>query len=126
MKKQIAYLLALVFLLSSLNRLWVMANYSVNYTYIIENLCENKDRPEMLCNGFCYIDGQLKSIDLDDYQSSKTFKIKPLVLFIADFFGSSITFRQHFVLVSQNFLTSFYLLKAYAACMPLIDPPPCV
>ena len=35
--------------------LWPLAMYIVNYDYIANVLCENKDIPEMKCNGKCYL-----------------------------------------------------------------------
>lgn len=31
----------------------------VNYDYIVENLCENKEKPELMCNGKCYVSKEL-------------------------------------------------------------------
>ena len=39
--------------------LWPLAEYVVNYDYIVENLCENKDRPFLNCDGKCYLAKQL-------------------------------------------------------------------
>lgn len=30
-------------------------DYAVNYKFISNHLCENKNRPEMMCNGKCYL-----------------------------------------------------------------------
>lgn len=34
--------------------------YFVNYEYIANELCENKDKPTMACNGKCYLEKQVK------------------------------------------------------------------
>ncbi len=34
--------------------------YFVNYEYITNELCENKDKPTMACNGKCYLEKQVK------------------------------------------------------------------
>ncbi|MEN8125240.1 MAG: hypothetical protein ABFR32_08920 [Bacteroidota bacterium] len=34
--------------------------YFVNYDYIANELCENKDKPLMACNGKCYLEKQVK------------------------------------------------------------------
>ncbi len=39
--------------------LWPIAEYIVNYDYIVKNLCENKERPTLKCNGKCYLTKQL-------------------------------------------------------------------
>ncbi|WP_315054876.1 hypothetical protein [Chryseobacterium indoltheticum] len=36
-----------------------LINYAVNYDYIVENLCENKAKPELMCNGKCYVSKEL-------------------------------------------------------------------
>ncbi len=38
-------------------------NYYINYTYISENLCENKDKPEMECHGKCHLEKTIKEAD---------------------------------------------------------------
>ena len=35
--------------------LWPVMDYMVNYDYIVNELCENKDKPEMECNGKCHL-----------------------------------------------------------------------
>lgn len=39
--------------------LWPIVEYMINYDYIVTRLCENKDKPEMQCNGKCYLTKQL-------------------------------------------------------------------
>lgn len=34
-------------------------SYAVNYEYISTELCENKDKPEMECNGKCHLKKEL-------------------------------------------------------------------
>src|SRR5690606_1378345 len=36
-----------------------MVNYIVDYNYIVTVLCENKDKPEMQCNGKCHLTKEL-------------------------------------------------------------------
>lgn len=39
--------------------LWPVIEYIVNYDYIVNTLCENKDKPEMQCNGKCHLTKEL-------------------------------------------------------------------
>ncbi|UNY98196.1 hypothetical protein MQE36_14030 [Zhouia spongiae] len=39
--------------------LWPVVDYVINYEYISEVLCENKDRPELHCDGKCYLSKML-------------------------------------------------------------------
>lgn len=38
---------------------WPIVEYIVAYDYIIAELCENRDRPELGCDGTCYLSKQL-------------------------------------------------------------------
>lgn len=39
--------------------LWPVVEYVMNYDYIITSLCENRDKPELECDGKCYLTKQL-------------------------------------------------------------------
>lgn len=39
--------------------MWPVVEYIVNYDYIVNVLCENKDKPEMQCNGKCHLTKEL-------------------------------------------------------------------
>lgn len=39
--------------------MWPVVDYVVNYEYIVNVLCENKDKPEMECNGKCHLSQEL-------------------------------------------------------------------
>ncbi|WP_276390311.1 hypothetical protein [Eudoraea chungangensis] len=38
--------------------LWPIAEYITNYDYIVTVLCENRDNPQLQCNGKCYLSKQ--------------------------------------------------------------------
>lgn len=45
--------------------------YFLNYEYIANELCENKDKPLMACNGKCYLEKQVKiQLNLDIEQKA--------------------------------------------------------
>ena len=63
--------------------LWPVVEYVVNYDYIVKVLCENKDEPEMHCNGKCHLTKELaKEAGADDKNpfNSKTKTGIPQVL----------------------------------------------
>ncbi len=39
----------------TLQNTWVSVDFLSNQDYIVEELCENKDKPEMNCEGRCYL-----------------------------------------------------------------------
>lgn len=41
----------------------VVVWFKANQDYIAKEFCENKDKPEMHCNGKCYLKKQLKKVD---------------------------------------------------------------
>lgn len=52
-------LVLFVTILMLIKPLWPLAEYVVNYDYIVENLCENRTRPSLNCDGMCYLSKQL-------------------------------------------------------------------
>jgi len=56
MNKVIPFLTAIIILLKPF---WPIVEYTLNYDYIVENLCENKEKPILKCNGKCYLAKQI-------------------------------------------------------------------
>ncbi|AKA35452.1 hypothetical protein [Flagellimonas lutaonensis] len=54
-----SWVVLLVTSIMLLKPLWPIAEYIANYDYIANTLCENKDRPQLQCNGKCYLSKQL-------------------------------------------------------------------
>ncbi|WP_276090199.1 hypothetical protein [Pedobacter sp. JY14-1] len=58
--KPISVVLLLSMLLANFSGLWVFLGFEVNQRYIVRELCENRDKPELHCNGKCYLMKKLK------------------------------------------------------------------
>lgn len=66
-------LIALVVLQSSMK--WVIvAYYQLNKSYIANNLCQNKAKPQLKCNGKCYLTKKLKAQDKQEQKSNSVLK----------------------------------------------------
>lgn len=52
-----------------------IVNYAVNYEYISTELCENKDEPEMDCNGMCYLKKELAKEIQENNPTSESKKV---------------------------------------------------
>ncbi len=52
-----AILLLTIFML--VRPLWPVFEYVVNYDYIVNVLCENRSKPQLECDGKCYLSKQL-------------------------------------------------------------------
>jgi hypothetical protein len=53
------HLILFVAIIMLIKPLWPLAEYAVNYDYIVENLCENRSTPSLHCDGKCYLAKQL-------------------------------------------------------------------
>ncbi|RAJ10017.1 hypothetical protein [Arenibacter echinorum] len=53
------HLILFVAIIMLIKPLWPIAEYAVNYDYIVENLCENRATPSLHCDGKCYLAKQL-------------------------------------------------------------------
>lgn len=42
-----------------------LAEYAVNYNYIVNTLCVNKSKPELHCNGKCYLSKEVAKTNVD-------------------------------------------------------------
>ncbi len=49
-----------LYLLAIVQPAWPIVEYLVNYQYIANELCENKDKSSLSCNGKCYLEKQVK------------------------------------------------------------------
>lgn len=62
-RRLIAFTLLLALLSSILFKLFVYAEFKSNQAYIAATLCENRDRPELNCQGKCYLMKKLKDAE---------------------------------------------------------------
>ena len=61
MLKRITAIFLLVALISSgFSRFFIYAGFELNHKYIAENLCVNKNKPWMHCNGKCFFMRKIK------------------------------------------------------------------
>ncbi|MGO4291211.1 hypothetical protein [Chitinophaga sp. RAB17] len=62
----ITVFLMLIWLCQLSGRYFVMLDFYLNQEYIAANLCENRDKPAMHCNGKCHLSKKLKEEDKRD------------------------------------------------------------
>lgn len=62
MKQLSAILLFIAFSFRPAYQIAEIGYYELNIDYIIKNYCVNKDKPEMHCNGKCYLNKQLNKL----------------------------------------------------------------
>ncbi len=60
MKKLVfTHLLLNLYLLALIQPALPVLDYLINYDYILSELCENRDKPILTCNGKCYLEDQV-------------------------------------------------------------------
>jgi hypothetical protein len=55
LKRSTVIFLALLILLQSFSKLWIIYSFQINQDYIASMLCINRDKPEKACNGQCVL-----------------------------------------------------------------------
>lgn len=59
----------------------IYVQFWMNQTYIANNLCENRDKPQMHCNGKCHLKKELEK-DTQQDKNNSTNKEKFEVMFV--------------------------------------------
>lgn len=79
----IAFLLILSLTAANFSRLFIYAGFEWNKGFIASALCENKARPQLHCNGKCYLKKKLKDAEKkeknQERESQKPFFMDALV-----------------------------------------------
>lgn len=121
MKQIIFIIIGILFLIKPVIPL---LEYMVNYEYIANELCENKDKPELKCNGKCHLKKELAKVSEEEKPQSqdkknRTSEIEVLYLSkVADFiFSPTFCF-------SKNNINSHYLNLYKGVCTNSTFHPP--
>ena len=70
MKRIVALLLFFAMQIPLMNKWGAVAYYRINRDYIAENLCVNRDKPMLNCNGQCYLAKKLKAAEEKEQKSN--------------------------------------------------------
>ena len=80
MKNGLIYLLVFATFLPTVSQWGVVAYYHANKDYIARVLCENRDKPELHCDGQCYLARQLKARqDKQDKETTDRVQNSPIL-----------------------------------------------
>lgn len=105
MLKRLLTICLLVTLISAnFSRFFAYAGFEMNQKYIAENLCINKNRPEMHCNGKCYLMNKLKQAE--DHEKKQTAKDN-LNQLVSSFFQEAVSLRFNAAVIIKNNKNSF-------------------
>ena len=69
LKPLIVILLMTGMLAQTFSRLFIIIDYQLNKDYLAANLCENRDKPQMHCNGKCCMMKKMKQEEKNDQEN---------------------------------------------------------
>ena len=99
--------------------------YIVNYDYIVKELCENKEKPALKCNGKCHLMKELAKTVEDDKNTSsdkkQNVKQEIEVLFYQDF--KSLSCSNSYVFTNNKINSVYQNLYALTAIQSTFHPP---
>jgi len=98
--------------------------YQLHYDYIIKELCENKNKPELKCNGKCYLAKQLAKAaeqENNDKNTANTHKKNIEILFIEPI--KTICSCFYIEQISKNNSTIYHNLYSYNRVNLTFHPP---
>ncbi|TDE17284.1 hypothetical protein [Dyadobacter psychrotolerans] len=125
MRTVIIYIWLITTILPTFSQWGTIAYYQINKEYITRILCKNRDKPQLECNGRCYLAKMLKEQqEKEDQNTSEQIQnIPSLQLFTSP--DTSFAFLT--VNFSQNKQQTFsYRLGTYLAPLSILVPPPCL
>lgn len=120
MNKFIIISLLLLFLTLSFSKTILLIHYRLNIDFIKNELCENKNKPQLKCNGKCYLNKQVKKTENNPENLPETLKQKDEIKLFS---------HSHFKLnvITFNLLNKFFTrneIKISDIFKNIFIPPP--
>jgi len=119
-KKAVSFLFIIIFCYSGLRPTFPFFNYFINYEYIAEVLCINKEKEMLACNGKC----QLTKDVLENESSDNPDHVQINFEKFPNLFLEKSTFTSIHIPVSKR-KASYYFLSSYQRTLqkPVLPPP---
>ncbi|MDJ1469583.1 hypothetical protein QNI19_11340 [Cytophagaceae bacterium DM2B3-1] len=120
MRKIVTALLLFSLLLQTFSRAGIYLSFKVNQDYIARVLCINKAKPQLNCNGKCYLAKKLKQAA---EQEQKQVLLKTLELNLCCQELHAFNFARIPLIVNRKLVT-FYLVKpTFSTLLNIFHPP---
>lgn len=100
--------------------------YEINFDYVANELCENKEEPELKCNGKCYLMKQLAKAEAEKPQNNEQEQSNPYLEKSRSFlFGT--TSLVHPVILTEPNSSELFAYQAFQSQEIIMDffHPPC-
>jgi len=95
-------------------------DYVVNYDYISNVLCINRDKPELHCNGKCYLSKELAKSSQEDSSKTKNQTQKIIDLYLPAEISEVVIFENNF---SGKFSFNYQSDYSYLFLKHVFRPP---
>ena len=124
MRTILVYIWLITTILPTFSQWGTIAYYQINKEYITRILCKNRDKPQLHCNGKCYLAKKLKERqEKQDQQTSKSIQNIPVLQLFASSVVSFEFLTTHFSSPGERIFP--YRLASYLAPLSVLIPPPC-
>ncbi len=90
--------------------------YYANYDYIANELCENRNKPILDCNGVCYLNKMILESSTQpngDPISTVPLNMNDYPISTLDFYEYESFSKEEFIEVSSSFYTNNFVIKDY-------------
>ena len=123
MKKILVILLTLLVFLQPLSKVWIFVSFKINQDFIAKNLCENRAKPILKCNGKCQLMKKLKQADKEEEkQTPQTIKEKLEVLYCHNQANYNVSQKLDFEVKKQSFFG--FKFQNYSSFQSTLFRPP--
>jgi hypothetical protein len=120
-KHLIAILIIFSLALQSFKYYTVLAEFYLNRDYIAKNLCENRNKPQLHCNGKCHLKKQLKKEEQQQQSNNRTNTNETNTLLfcneVSEYAAADFTLIKNYTFYSKELLSSY---------QPSLFRPPCL
>jgi hypothetical protein len=116
MKRVTAIFFVFIFLLQLAVSFSYVVWYEVNKTYVATELCENTDKPELHCDGKCYLKKKLSPAKEDSTKKQSTDTISFQLFFFNDV--ADISFYSGFDVLESGFLSKETIHISFGLAQP--------
>lgn len=115
----LVHLLIFTTLTANFSQVFVQAGFELNEHYIVSKLCINRDKPQMHCNGKCYLMRKLKQAEQKEKSRERETQRSMHQLGVV---VEKLSFNPYLTLVMQEYKEELpFRLPAYAA--EIFQPP---
>lgn len=121
MKQFFAISLLMCLCFQSVLKLGIVAWYEANKTYVSNVLCENKAKPQMKCNGKCYLRKQLNKTENNQQNRQLKASQTEWVEFIP---VNGLTFSFHALRTPPTYIDIYKTTTGHNPLSSIFHPPP--